>query len=101
MKIVSLADAAKAPFNLDARITYTSPELEVVHLCLAPGQAIPQHSNPFDVVACLIQGNITLNMGETKFELSLFDTVHISKNEQRGFSNEGNSESRLIIIKKF
>ncbi len=101
MKIVSLADAAKAPFNLDARITYASPELEVVHLCLAPGQNIAQHANPFDVVACLIQGSITLNMGDEKFELGLFDTVHIERNDLRGFSNDGNSEARLIIMKKF
>lgn len=100
MKIISLADAPKVPLNLEGYIMHSSSSLEVIHLCLKPGQEIPQHTNPYDVVACLIKGDITLSFGENKTQLSLYDMLEVEKNVPRGFTNIGTDESRLIIIKK-
>ena len=100
MKIVSLAEAPKVPLNLEGYIMHSSLSLEVVHLCLQPGQDIPQHVNTFDVVACLIKGNVSLNTGENKTRLALYDMVEIEKNADRGFENSGTDEARLLILKK-
>jgi len=100
MKIVSLSNAPRVPINLEGYKMHSSSSLDVIHLCLQPGQDMPQHPNQFDVVACLIKGEVTLNMGENKTRLSLYDTVEIGKDMDRGFSNNGTEEARLIIMKK-
>lgn len=79
MKIVSLADAPKVPLSFEGYIMHSSSSLEVIHLCLKPGQEIPKHSNPIDVVACLIKGEISLLFGENITQLSLYDSVEIEK----------------------
>jgi quercetin dioxygenase-like cupin family protein len=100
MRIVALSNAPKVPLNIEGYKVHSSSTLEVIHLCLLPGQDIPQHANPFDVVVCMIKGDITLNMDDNKIQLALFDTVEIGKDMYRGFANYGTGEARLIIMKK-
>ena len=100
VKIVSLSNATIIPLNLEGYKIHSSSALEVIHLCLKPGQDIPLHANQFDIVACLIKGEVTLNMGESNIPLALYDTVEVEKNMDRGFTNYGTIEARLIIIKK-
>ena len=100
MKIISLSDAQRVPIHLEGYKMHSSSSLDVIHLCLRPGEDMPQHPNQSDVVACLIKGEVTLNMGEDKIQLSLYDTVEIEKNTDRGFANNGTGEARLIIMKK-
>jgi len=101
MRIVTISGASKVPFNLDGYIMHSSSSLEVIHLCLQPGQEILQHTNPFDVVVSLINGDVTLHQDDNKIQLTLYDTVELEKNLSRGFSNHGNKEARLLILKKF
>jgi len=100
MKKISLSEAPKVSHDLEGYIMHTSSKLEVIHLCLKPGQIIAQHPNPYDVVACVVMGDITLNMGENQTQLDLFDVVEVDKNAARGFTNNGSSDARLLIIKK-
>ena len=101
MKIITLTSAPKVPFDIEGYVMYTSAPLEVIHLCLQPGQAIPQHLNPFDVVACLVEGEVTLLIGKKQVKLGLYDVVEIEKVAERGFTNFGTMEARLLILKKF
>jgi len=100
MKKTTLSDAPKVNANLDAHIMHSSSTLEIINLCLKPGQVIDQHPNKNDVVACLVEGAVTLNMGENQVKLELFDVVEIEKDENRGFSNKGETDVRLLILKK-
>jgi quercetin dioxygenase-like cupin family protein len=100
MDIVSLSNAPKVPFDLEGYKMYTSDSLEVIHLCLKPGESIPQHANPFDVLACLISGEVTIHIGDDQRLLCLYDAVEVLKNLNRGFTNNGTSEARLLIMKK-
>lgn len=100
MKKVSLSDAQKVPFDLDGYIMHTSSTLEVIHLCLQPGQTVPQHANPFDVVACLVEGEVIVHLGVDQIKLALYDALEIEKNADRGFTNSETVAARLIIMKK-
>ena len=100
MKKISLAEAPKVPHDLEGYIMHSSSSLEVIHLCLHPGQIIARHPNPFDVVACVIEGEVELNMGDNQTKLALYDVVEIKKNADRGFTNKGTSKARLLILKK-
>jgi quercetin dioxygenase-like cupin family protein len=97
---VSLLEASKVPFSLEGYIVHTSPTLEVIHLCLQPGEAIPQHTNPFDVVACLVEGEVSIQVEDNIAKLAKFDVVEVGKNINRGFTNTGTTTARLIIMKK-
>ncbi len=97
---ISIAEAPRAPFNLEAYIMYTSSTLEVIHLILQPGQVIAQHANPIDVIVCLVEGEVTLCIGENKSTMALYEVAEVNKNTDRGFINNGASIARLIIIKK-
>jgi len=100
MKITSLSNALKVPADLDGYIMHTSSSLEVIHLCLQPGQIVPQHPNTAEVVACLIEGEVILDIGEKHVILSLFDVVEIKQDANRGFTNTGSKTARLLIMKK-
>jgi quercetin dioxygenase-like cupin family protein len=100
MNIVSLTNAPKVPFDLEGYKMHSSDTLEVIHLCLKPGQSIPQHSNPFNVVACLVSGQVTVHIGDDQRVLSLYDVVELGKNMNRGFTNYSTTEARIIIMKK-
>jgi len=100
MKINTLTNAAKVPFDVEGYLMHTSASLEVIHLCLQPGQAIPPHSNPIDIVACLVEGEATLQTDKIQVKLELYAVVEIEKDVERGFTNNGKSEARLLIMKK-
>lgn len=100
MTLVSLSNAPKVLLSIEGYKIYTSASLEVIHLCLQQNQEIPLHSNPFDVVVSLIKGEVTLDTREKMTNLTLYDTVELKKGTERGFTNYGTEEARLIIIKK-
>jgi quercetin dioxygenase-like cupin family protein len=100
MNIISLSEAPKVPFDLDGYIMHSSSALEIIHLCLKPGQSIPLHANPFDVIVCLIAGEVTLHVGNDNSNLNMYDVTEVNKNLERGFTNSGTVEARLLIVKK-
>jgi len=100
MKLTSLIKAPKVPVDLEGYIMHSSTTLEVIHLCMQPGQTIPQHPNAHDVVVCLIEGEVTLQTGDKNISLSLYDVAEIEKDTPRGFTNTGKSKARLLIRKK-
>lgn len=101
MKITSLSKAVKSPFKLEAFVMHSSSTTELIHLILEPSQCVDLHSNPFDVVACLIFGKATLNLEGMNHQLNCYDVVELEKDTLRGFTNNGNNEARLLILKKF
>jgi len=100
MKTISIVNAPKVPIDLEGYIMHTSSSLEVIHLCLQPGQTIPQHPNNSDVITCLIEGEVILDSGENHSKLLLYDVTEIEKNIQRGFTNSGAGIARLLVLKK-
>ena len=100
MKKISLSEATKVPHDLEGYIIHSSSTLEVIHLCVKPGQVIAQHPNPADAVVSIVSGEVYLNMGDIDTRLVLYDVAEIEKNANRGFTNKGTSDARLIIMKK-
>ena len=100
MNITTFAGAPKVQFNLEGYVMHASPSLEVIHLCLQPGESIPLHPNPFDVVACALAGEVILYTGNEQHKLGLYDVAEIAKDTNRGFTNISSNEARLLILKK-
>jgi quercetin dioxygenase-like cupin family protein len=100
VKITTLANAARVPFDLEGYMMHSSAGIEVIHLCLQPGQVVARHLNPFDVVVCLVKGEVILSAGEDHFAMATYDVAEVAALTERGFTNTSPSEARLIIIKK-
>lgn len=101
MKVNRFKTSPAVSPTLDAHVMHTSPTLEVVNLHLTPGQAIAQHINDFDVVMCLIQGKVTIESGNESHFLETLDVIEIPGDVQRGVINAGNTDARLLVLKKF
>lgn len=100
MQINNLQNATRLPLDIQAYSMFNQNELEIIHLCLVPGQEIPLHSNPFDVIACAISGEVILLTENEQSNLQLYSTAYIPKNILRGMKNIGNQEARLLMVKQ-
>lgn len=99
MKIISLDNAEKVPFNLDGRKMFIGEKVEIIHLSLKPDEVLDKHTNPFDVVFYILEGS---GIVETEEESKLVEpdmTVEIQKGIQRGIKNTSNQTLRLLVVK--
>ncbi len=101
MKITTLQNAEKVPFNLDGRKMYSSEKVELVHLSLKQGEEIAPHSNPFDVVFFAIEGIGEVVVDDEIARLAANDSIFIGMNRQRGLKNTSKEILRVLVIKIF
>lgn len=100
MNVISINYAEKIP-GLNARKMFTSDRTELIHLVLGPGENLPQHSNPFDVIFYVLNGKGLLTVEGESAELETHDTVDVNAGMQRSWINRGDEELRLLVIKYF
>ena len=94
MKILSLAEALKVPLELEGYIMHSSPSLEVIHLCLKPGQDIPQHANPFDALVQVMSGNAEIVINGKPNQLAAGQSIIMPAN----ISHAVNANERFIML---
>ena len=100
MNVTTLAIAPKVTSQQDAHKMYTSPTLEVIHLHLLPGEKVAVHSNPADVVFCVIQGNVSLEANGNTIMLNTFDVIEVLAGVERGLKNDSEQDLRVLVLKK-
>lgn len=98
LKITTIESAPKVPFQLDGKIMFSKPDLEIIHLTLKPGEIIAKHINDFDVIMYFIQGE---GLIETKSSSTAFLVMmaEIKSGEERGLTNKGLTDVKLLILK--
>jgi quercetin dioxygenase-like cupin family protein len=96
----TLDTAAIIQASLKAYKMHQSAGLEIVHLHLLPGESIPLHSNPVDVIFCILEGSGSLDLSDEIITLEKFDVIHIPAGMDRGMNNIGSLDLRLLVIKK-
>ena len=101
MNIVNLQNAEKVPFNLDGRKMFASSKAEIIHLRLKKGEVLAKHTNPFDVAIYIVEGNGIIETDEAKNEVSANDTISIAAGLNRGLTNTGDSDLRVLVFKIF
>ncbi|MFO7997637.1 MAG: cupin domain-containing protein [Bacteroidales bacterium] len=92
-------EAAKVKAPVDGRIMYSEKRTEVILLTLAPGQSLPEHQNPFDVLFIGITGTAIMTTGETLTEISPGETIFVSADEQRAWHNPSQGPCRVMVVK--
>jgi len=80
---------------------FTSSKVEMVHLTLTPGQMIPSHSNPFDVVFYQLEGELELNVEQESVLLTPNSTVHVDYEKNRALINRSGNIAKVLVVKIF
>ena len=91
--------AATVNAPVDGRIMYSEERTEAILLTLAPGQSLPEHLNPFDVLFIGITGTAAMTTGETLTEISPGETIFVSADEQRAWHNPSKKPCRIMVMK--
>ncbi len=101
MKITTLETAEKVPFNLDGRKMFTNEKVELVHIALKTGEEIASHSNPFDVIFYILEGEGTIFLDDRSLSVEADNCLFVEKNKQRGMKNAGEGIFRVLVCKLF
>jgi len=99
MKKISLKEAERVPIDRDGRILFRSDKNEIVHITLQPGESIPVHSNPVDVVFFIVEGIATLTMDAETENLNTSDTIFVKQGTNRGLANNTDKIVRILVFK--
>ena len=101
MQITKLQTAERVPFNLDGRKLFIDSRAEIIHLCLKPGEVLAPHTNPFDVAIFVVEGYGKAESDGNATDIEQNDCLSIPSGAQRGLSNTGNSDLRVLVFKVF
>jgi quercetin dioxygenase-like cupin family protein len=101
IKKTSPVHAKKVDAPVDGRIMYSDSRVEAIFLTLAPGENMPIHTNPFDVLFICIQGTAILLADQQKTSISQGETIYVSSDELRGWKNPGTNPCRIMVLKIF
>jgi len=73
----------------------------LVHLALKPNEEIAPHSNPFDVIFFILEGEGKIFYENQTISVSANTSVYVEKDKQRGMRNSSNLIFRVLVIKVF
>lgn len=101
MRLATLETAEKVSFNLDGRKMFVNDKVELVHIALKPNEGIAPHTNPFDVIFFIIEGNGTIYFEKETIIVETNTSIFIEKNKQRGLKNTSENPFRVLVVKIF
>ena len=101
MKIIqALAAAIKPnPHGVEARLLHEASNATVVHMTLAPGQSVPRHGAPVDVLFFVLEGAGVIECGDERAEVAPGTLVSSSAGTLHAVHNSGAGPFRLLILK--
>jgi quercetin dioxygenase-like cupin family protein len=99
MKVTALKDAERVPIQIDARKMCVRQDVELIHLRLASGEILERHSNPFDVVFYLLEGEGELEVEGEKRQLTKDVAIEVPAGAMRGWKSSGEGDLRVLVLK--
>ena len=89
----------KNPHGVDARQLYDAENALVVHLTLAPGDALRRHITPTDVFFYVLAGKGVVEVGEERREVGPDTLIESPSGIPHCWYNEGDEELRVLVVK--
>ena len=99
MNLIHLKDAEKVPIDIAAHKIFGNEKTEAIHLLFQPGEVLFKHANPFDVLFYVLQGSGSLEVGDETFTVGPDTLIEVPAGDQRGWTNTGSEELRVLVIK--
>lgn len=94
------AAAPKVNAPVDGRMMHAEHRLESILLTLSPGEAMPRHTNPFDVLFIGISGKATLTSSDNAAcDINPGETIFVSREEMRGWANPYDEPCQIMVVK--
>lgn len=91
--------APKVNAPIDGRIMFSNEKTELILITLQPGESIPSHKNPFDVIFTGLEGEATLGIGEESLILQPCQTLFASNEENRFMLNLSDASVKVMVTK--
>lgn len=91
--------AQKADAAVDGRIMYSEDRLEAILLTLGPGETMPAHKNPFDVLFIGIEGIASMVNEDRRLDVSPGESIFVTADEDRGWENTSEAPCRVMAVK--
>lgn len=79
---------------------YEAEGNEYVHLSIAPGGAIPEHSLPLAVSFCVLKGTGSCIVSGISFSASSGDMLECPPDALRGWKNDSGDILEVLVIKR-
>jgi len=98
-KITDTGNAKKLPIDQDAWLMFFFSNHEIIRLHLAPGQSIENHKNEWRIVFYVISGTGVLDVEGRIYTLTEQQSIAVEAGKHRFWSNKGNKELELLVIK--
>jgi mannose-6-phosphate isomerase-like protein (cupin superfamily) len=101
MKIIKVADANsfKNVHEVEAKRIYDTENAEVIHMALAPRQALKKHTTPVDVFFYVLEGKGIVEVGEETREVQRDMIIDSPKDVPHALRNTGEGIFRFLVVK--
>ncbi len=101
MKITRVAEETtfKNPHKIQAKKIFGSPDAEVIHMTLNPGENLMSHITPVDVFFYILAGEPTIEIGNEKEKVSADSIIESPANIPHCVYNESATTARFLVVK--
>ena len=87
------------PHGVQATKLYDTDDAQVMHLTLAPGQALKKNLTPVDVFFYVLEGKGTVLIGEEEQEVGPDTLIESPKDIVHAWTNTGTAPFRVLVVK--
>jgi mannose-6-phosphate isomerase-like protein (cupin superfamily) len=87
------------PHGVEVCKLYDSPDAQVMHITLKPGEALKKHITPVDVFFYVLEGTGMVEIGEEKREVSRDTLIESPKDIPHCWYNESTEVFRVLVVK--
>ncbi|MBW6497250.1 MAG: cupin domain-containing protein [Bacteroidales bacterium] len=84
---------------VDGRTMHSDSRAEAILLTLQPGEEMPMHKNPFDVLFAGIKGEALLVCTDQTMTIIPGETIFVTADEDRAWQNKGQVKAQILVFK--
>ncbi len=101
MKIAKVKETAsfQNAHGVDARKIYQTPNAEIIHMTLTPGQTLKRHTTPVDVFFYILEGTGIVEVGEETQQVEKDTVIDSPKGIPHLLKNTGEGVFRFLVVK--
>jgi len=92
-------EKAQTPHGVEVCKLYDTPDAQVMHIALEPGESLKKHITPVDVFFYVLEGTGIVEIGEEKLEVSRDTLIESPKDIPHCWYNESDGLFRVLVVK--
>jgi len=97
--LYSEAPSMQNQHGVDVRKMYEDDKIQVLQICLKPGDFIEKHSMPLDVIFYILEGKGIVSIGNEDKEVTQDILITSPAKLERGWKNIGDTPLRILVTK--